>query len=80
MGRQRFLRSAQHARCVNDKQACAAGLVMTKWECIICGHVYDEAIGDPENGVAAGTLWQDVPESWLCPDCGASKADFVLME
>jgi len=53
---------------------------MAKWECIICGHVYDEAKGDPENGIAAGTLWADVPESWLCPDCGASKAEFVLME
>lgn len=53
---------------------------MAKWECIICGHVYDEAAGDPENGIAPGTAWADVPESWLCPDCGASKTDFVLLE
>lgn len=53
---------------------------MAKYECIICGYIYDEANGDPENGVAAGTLWADVPESWLCPDCGVSKADFVVLE
>jgi rubredoxin len=54
--------------------------VMAKWECIICGHIYDEALGDPENGVPAGTAWADVPASWLCPDCGVGKEDFVLLE
>src|SRR3954462_3530251 len=53
---------------------------MAKWECIICGWVYDEAKGDPDNGVAAGTLWDDVPEDWLCPDCGVGKEDFQLIE
>jgi rubredoxin-NAD+ reductase len=53
---------------------------MAKWECIICGWVYDEEIGDPDNGVAAGTLWDDVPEDWLCPDCGVGKEDFQLLE
>ncbi len=51
-----------------------------KYVCTICGHIYDEAEGDPENGVAPGTRWEDVPMEWVCPDCGASKLDFVLEE
>jgi rubredoxin len=50
-----------------------------KYECIICGFVYDEASGLPEDGIAPGTLWDDVPEDWECPDCGISKADFDLV-
>ena len=53
---------------------------MAKWECIICGWVYDEELGDPDNGVAPGTPWDDVPEDWLCPDCGVGKEDFQLLE
>lgn len=53
---------------------------MAKWECIVCGWVYDEAKGDPENGVAPGTKWDDVPEEWLCPDCGVGKEDFELID
>lgn len=53
---------------------------MAQWECIVCGWVYDEAKGDPDNGVAPGTKWADVPESWLCPDCGVGKEDFELIE
>ncbi|MEQ1602730.1 MAG: rubredoxin [Methylophilaceae bacterium] len=49
---------------------------MAKWRCTICGHIYDEALGDQEHGIEAGTLWQDVPDLWLCPDCGAFKEDF----
>ncbi len=49
---------------------------MAKWECTICGMVYDEALGDPDNGIAPGTRWEDVPESWVCPDCGAGKDAF----
>lgn len=52
---------------------------MAKWECIVCGWIYDEAKGDPENGVAAGTVWADVPEDWLCPDCGVGKEDFAAL-
>jgi rubredoxin len=47
-----------------------------KYVCVICAHVYDEEIGDPETNLAPGTRWEDVPESWTCPDCGAGKADF----
>jgi rubredoxin-NAD+ reductase len=53
---------------------------MSKWECIVCGLVYDEAKGWPDDGIAAGTKWEDVPEDWLCPDCGVGKEDFELLE
>ena len=40
---------------------------MAKWVCNICGYIYDPEVGDPDNGVAAGTAWEDVPEDWVCP-------------
>jgi rubredoxin len=51
-----------------------------KWRCLICDFVYEEEKGLPEEGIAPGTRWEDVPESWTCPDCGASKSDFVMVE
>lgn len=48
--------------------------------CVICGFVYEEELGLPEEGIAPGTLWKDVPDSWRCPDCGASKEDFEMVE
>ena len=53
---------------------------MSKWECIVCGLVYDEKEGWPDDGIAPGTRWEDVPEDWLCPDCGVGKEDFELIE
>jgi rubredoxin len=53
---------------------------MKVWECIVCGFVYDEAKGMPEEGIPPGTLWVDVPADWNCPDCGAAKSDFVMVE
>lgn len=50
---------------------------MRKYTCSICGYVYDEAIGDPDRGIKPGTKWEDVPEDWNCPLCGAAKADFA---
>jgi rubredoxin len=49
---------------------------MDKYECSICGYVYDPAEGDPDNGVAPGTKFEDVPEDWVCPTCGAPKSEF----
>ena len=51
-----------------------------KWECIVCGWVYDEAKGWPEDGIEPGTRWEDIPEDWLCPDCGVGKEDFEMIE
>ena len=53
---------------------------MKTWICLICGHIYDEAQGDPEHGVPPGTRWGDVPADWSCPDCGASKDDYEMVE
>ena len=50
------------------------------WQCILCAFVYDEAAGMPEEGIAPGTRWADVPESFGCPDCSAKKADFEMIE
>ncbi len=47
-----------------------------KYECIVCGLIYDEAEGCPDDGIPPGTRWDDVPEDWLCPDCGVGKEDF----
>lgn len=49
---------------------------MKKYECTVCGFVYDEAIGDPENGIAPGTKWEDLPQEYTCPLCGVGKEDF----
>ena len=54
--------------------------VMKKWQCIVCGLIYDEKDGWPDDGIAPGTLWQDVPADWLCPDCGVGKMDFEMIE
>jgi rubredoxin len=50
--------------------------IMKSYVCTICGYVYDEKAGDPDNGVAPETKWADVPNDWICPLCGASKEDF----
>ena len=51
-----------------------------KWQCAMCSFAYDEALGMPKEGIAAGTRWQDVPDTWSCPDCSASKSDFEVVE
>ena len=47
-----------------------------KYVCTLCGYVYDPAIGDTDNGVAAGTAFADLPADWTCPECGAGKDEF----
>jgi len=49
---------------------------MGKYICTICDYVYDPAAGDPDNGIPTGTSFEDLPEDWLCPVCGAPKSDF----
>ena len=51
-----------------------------KWLCIICGFIYDEALGWPHDGIEPGTRWEDVPSDWLCPDCLVGKEDFDMIE
>jgi len=56
------------------------GVNMKTWQCIVCGFIYDEAKGLPEDGIAPGTVWADVPANWECPDCGVSKSDFEMVQ
>lgn len=49
---------------------------MESYVCTICGYVYNEADGDPDHGIAPGTKWEDVPDTWVCPICGADKSAF----
>ena len=49
---------------------------MTKWVCLVCGYIYDPAIGDTENGIEPGTALEDLPDSWVCPECGVGKDNF----
>lgn len=51
-----------------------------QWVCVICGWIYDEAAGLPEEGIAPGTRWADVPDDWRCPLCDVGKQDFALVE
>jgi len=49
---------------------------MKKYKCSLCGYIYDPAVGDPDNGVEAGTAFEDLPDDWVCPECGAGKDEF----
>lgn len=51
-----------------------------RYMCVVCGYIYDEAEGWPEDGIEPGTPWADVPETWFCPDCGAGKDAFDMIE
>lgn len=53
---------------------------MKTWQCRTCGFIYDEAVGSPEDGLAPGTAWADVPDDWICPLCGTPKDEFDMIE
>lgn len=53
---------------------------MKKYQCLVCGFIYDESVGLPQEGIAPGTCWEDIPADWSCPDCGVSKSDFEMVE
>ena len=53
---------------------------MVKWECTVCGFVYDPAEGHPDSGIAPGTAFEDIPDDWLCPDCGVDKSMFEKVD
>jgi rubredoxin len=50
------------------------------WQCGTCGFIYSEAEGLPEEGLAPGTRWVDIPDDWCCPDCGSAKSQFSMVE
>ena len=71
---------ATAAEAESSQAAVASDVPWAKWECIVCGLIYDEELGWPDDGIPPGTRWEDVPEDWLCPDCGVGKDDFELLE
>ena len=60
---------------IEEKEA-----LMKKWVCTLCGWEYDPEVGDPDGGIEPGTAFEDIPDDWVCPVCGASKDDFELVE
>jgi rubredoxin len=50
--------------------------VMERWKCVVCGYIYDPELGDPDSGVAPGTAFENLPDEWTCPVCGATKDMF----
>ncbi len=53
---------------------------MEKYECTVCGYIYDPAVGDPDGGIEPGTAFADIPDDWICPECGVTKDMFVPFE
>jgi rubredoxin len=53
---------------------------MGMWQCTICGYIYDPQLGDPDNEIAPGTRFEDLPDDWVCPDCGVDKEQFIPYE
>lgn len=53
---------------------------MKTWMCVVCGWIYEEAKGLPEESIAPGTPWEAIPDDWRCPECGVGKADFEMLE
>lgn len=53
---------------------------MTRYQCKVCGYVYDPEEGDPDGGIAPGTAFEDIPEDWQCPVCGVSKSDLIAID
>lgn len=53
---------------------------MDKYRCTVCSYIYDPAIGDVDNGIIPGTKFEDLPDSWICPECGVGKDEFEKIE
>ena len=67
--------------CVTPMNASAETVVTyRKFMCVVCGFIYDEEAGLPEEGIEPGTRWEDIPDTWTCPDCGVTKDDFEMVE
>lgn len=61
---------------IETEESKKGGEGMKKYVCTVCGYIYDPEVGDPDNGVAPGTSFADVPEDWVCPLCGVEKDQF----
>lgn len=65
--------------CYNEANK-TEGKPMKKYRCVPCDYIYDPALGDPDNGIAPGTAFEDIPDSWVCPTCYVGKEEFVPEE
>jgi rubredoxin len=72
--------NGMHAEATSGGSVAGAAVEFKQWVCVICGWIYDEAAGVPEEGIAPGTRWADVPADWRCPLCDVGKEDFALVE
>jgi flavin reductase (DIM6/NTAB) family NADH-FMN oxidoreductase RutF/rubredoxin len=63
-----------------DSKKISGDKIMKKYKCSLCSYIYDPEIGDPDNGIEAGTAFEDLPDDWTCPECGASKDEFEPVE
>lgn len=52
---------------------------MEKYKCVLCGYIYDPVVGAPDDGIEPGTAFVDIPDDWVCPECGAGKEDFEVV-
>lgn len=64
----------------SDEASKEATSTMTKYRCTVCGYVYDPELGDPDGGVKPGTPFEDIPDDWICPVCGAAKTEFERVD
>ena len=69
----KFLIKSSFEHIINNKME----ELKMKYVCDVCGYEYDEAVGDPDNGIAPGTKWEDLPEDFVCPLCGVGKISFT---
>jgi rubredoxin len=65
---------------VGNVPGMSEALTLQRWICESCGYIYDPDDGDPDGGIPAGTAFEDIPDTWFCPVCGARKRDFVAYE
>lgn len=73
-------RAATYQKIKTKPEATKGVKKMKKYKCLLCGYIYDPAVGDPDNGVEAGTAFEDLPDGWVCPDCGAGQDEFEPVE
>jgi rubredoxin len=74
-----MIENAELHECFPGFPGCYNG-TMKKYLCLGCGFSYDEERGLPDHGIAPGTAWAEVPDDWVCPDCGTPKSGFEMVE
>ncbi len=65
---------------IMEEEEKEAGYYMSKYKCTVCGYIYDPEVGDPDHDIGPGTPFEQLPDTWTCPVCGAAKSEFEKME